>query len=91
MQKDVAAKMTMDADFTETAAERCSDSAARRDRALAIKACLENLRTDARMFALRDLERFIELAALAADEAATELAAVGTPEGLRYARPLGEC
>lgn len=83
--------MTMDADFAENTVERGCDSADRRNRALAIKACLENLRTDARMFALRDLERFIELAALAADEAASELAAVGTREGLRYARPLGEC
>ena len=88
----------MDADFAdflepaaENAQERPGDPAARRDRALAIKACLESLRTDARMFSLCDLERFLELAALAADEAAAELAAVGTPNGLRYARPMGEC
>ena len=83
----------MDADFTEAAAGRepRSDAGSRRDRALAIKACLESLRADARKCALRDLERFIELAALAADDAAMELAAVGGRDGLRYARPLGEC
>lgn len=88
----------MDADFAEfvepaadSAHERRGDPAARRDRALAIKACLESLRTDARTFSLCDLERFLELAALAADEAAAELAAVGSRDGLRYARPLGEC
>lgn len=92
----------MDADLTdfadfvadgggENVQERRSDAAARRDRALAIKACLESLRADARAFSLHDLDRFLELAVLAADEAAAELAAVGTRDGLRYARPLGEC
>lgn len=83
------------ADFIEPAAdnahERRGDAAARRDRALAIKACLESLRSDARAFSLRDLDRFLELASLAADEAAAELAAIGAGEGLRYARPMGEC
>ncbi|HRJ59679.1 MAG TPA: hypothetical protein PKZ97_01575 [Azospirillaceae bacterium] len=90
------ADLTDFADFTadgggENIQERRDDAATRRDQALAIKACLESLRADARAFSLRDLDRFLELAVMAADEAVAELAAVGSRDGLRYARPLGEC
>lgn len=43
----------------------------RRGVALAIKSCLDSLQADAERSALDDLARFIGLAALAAEEAAT--------------------
>jgi len=44
----------------------------RRDKALAIKFCLDSLADDAARDDLDDLARFISLAALAAEEAALE-------------------
>lgn len=61
------------------------------DGALAIKACLDSLLIDANNYALGDLARFIALAALAADEAATRLGAAHGSARLRYGKPAGRC
>lgn len=81
----------MNGNVADHHADAAVDDDARRDRALAIKACLNDLRLDARAFALRDLDRFLELAALAADEAAAELAPARRGGELRYLRAAGKC
>lgn len=81
----------MDADIADCLSEMMTDRESRRDRALAIKACLNDLRNDARACALRDLDRFLELAAMAADEAAASLGPVRRGAELRYARVMGKC
>lgn len=81
----------MSVDFAEMRREHAAECAARRESARAIKACLDSLKTDARAFALRDLERFLELAALAAEEAAEEMEMEEYDGVLRDMAPAGAC
>ena len=84
---------TMKASFVDCGRETAIDAETRRESALAIKACLDSLKTDARAFALRDLECFLELAALAAEEAAAKLdgSEEDDEDPLLHARTLGQC
>lgn len=81
----------MDANIANNSWDDTGEPDSRRDRALAIKACLDSLKTDARACALRDLERFLELAALAAEEAALALADPRGPNRLHYVKAAGRC
>lgn len=59
--------------------------------ALAIRACLDNLRREASEFGLGDLVCFLDLASMAASQAAEELGGDMESGALRYSDALGRC
>lgn len=64
----------------------------RRDVAIAIKHCLDNLVTDARESSLQELAHFIGIAALAAEDAArTASGAEAMLEEMMSRGPVGHC
>lgn len=81
----------MDADFQEFEGGDAVDAGERRDLAMAIKACLDSLRTDARAHAFDDLDRFLELASLAAAEAAASVDHEAMTRRVHFSRAVGNC
>lgn len=81
----------MNADFPEFEVSDSAEAGERRELAMAIKACLDSLRTDARAFAFKDLERFLELASMAAAEAAASVDHESMARRAHISRAVGNC